>query len=167
MTENNQGATTMIVPAFRHCKELTLDMVGWEAAMKRLPEAQNIVPSNYSSLEFSFQEAWREAKRNAIQVGNAIRKAQQNIEEIKADIILDEIPKLLEDKPKSANNADFRRAVMARNEPYQQATEHLDKLEAMLMHFESHMKMMENTSRFLKKQMDYIIRTGSSVTGVS
>lgn len=160
ITEEKRG-TVITVPAFRHCKELSLSMVGWEAAMKRMNEAQNIVPANYSSLEFTFQEAWRESKRNAITVGDAIKKAKQNIEEIKSDIILVEIPKKLEELPKSANNADFRKAVMAQNESYKAATEHLEKLEAMLEHFESHMKIMENTSRFLKKQMDYIIRTGT------
>ena len=131
--------------------------------MTRLHEVQNLVPANYSSLEFTMQEAWREAKANAISIGDAVKRANQTIEEIKADIVLDEIPKLLEEKKlaKSANNADFRRAVMAKNQDYQLALIHLEKLESMLMHFESHMKTMENTSRFLKKQMDYIIRNGS------
>ena len=163
MTENSTPGTKMIVPAFRHCKALSLDMVGWSSALSRLHEVQNLVPSNYTSLEFTMQEAWREAKRNAIQVGDAVKRANQNIEEIKADIILDEIPKLLEEKnlAKSANNADFRKAVMAKSEDYKNALIHLEKLESMLLHFESHMKMMENTSRFMKKQMDYIIRNGS------
>ena len=50
---------------------------------------------------------------------------------------------------------------MTKNSDYVAANEHLNKLEAMLEHFESHMKIMENTSRFLKKQMDYIIRNGN------
>lgn len=159
MTEKNNG-TTMVVPAFKHCPELVLNMSGWQTAMDRFREAQNLVPGNYSSLEFCFQEAWRESKRNAIAVGDAVKKARQNIEEIKADIILDEIPKLLKDMPKTANNSDFRKAVMMKNSDYIAANDHLGKLEAMLEHFESHMKVMENTSRFLKKQMDYYIRSG-------
>jgi hypothetical protein len=130
--------------------------------MDRMNEAQRLVPGNYTSLEFTFQEAWREAKRNAIQIGDAVKKAKQNVEEIKADIILTDIPELLAEKglPKTANNSDFRRAVMAKNEDYKKANEHLEKLEAMLEHFESNMKVMENTARFLKKQMDYFIRSG-------
>jgi hypothetical protein len=155
----NKG-TAITVPAFGHCKELRLNITDWEVAMSRFKEAQNLVPGNYSSLEFCFQAAWRESKKNAISIGSAIQKARQNVEEIKSDIILDEIPKLLEELPKSANNSDFRKAVMARNTDYAAATEHLEKLEAMLEHFESNMKMMENTSRFLKKQMDYFIRSG-------
>lgn len=150
----------MVVPAFRNCPELKLKMSAWEEAMKRMPEAKALVASNYLDLEFAFQHAWRESKRNAIQVGDALKKAKQNVEEIKSDIILDEIPRLLEEKPKSANNADFRRAVMAKNEDYKKAQEHVQKLEAMLDHFESHMKTMENVSRFLKKQMDYFRNTG-------
>lgn len=163
MTElvNNQG-TAIVVPSYGHCPELKLSMTGWETAIKRLPEAKHLAAANYLDLEFAFQEAWRESKRNCIQVGDALKKAKQNIEEIKSDIILEEIPKMLEEKPKSANNADFRRAVMARNEDYLQANEHLEKLEALLEHFESHMKIMENTSRFLKKQMDYFRNLGIS-----
>jgi len=160
MTEETKKGTTMVVPAYRHCPELKLNMSGWEKAINRMPEAKSLVASNYLSLEFCFQEAWRESKRNAIAVGDAVKKAKQNIEEIKSDIILEEIPRLLEDKPKSANNADFRKAVLAKNEDYKKALEHLEKLEAMLEHFESHMKIMENTSRFLKKQMDYFRNTG-------
>lgn len=159
MNETKKG-TTITVPAFRHCQELILNMTGWESAMSRLVEAKNLAPANYSSLEFTFQEAWRESKRNAILVGDAVKKALQNVEEIKADIILTEIPELLKDMPKTANNSDFRRAVMCKNSDYKSATEHLEKLQAMLEHFESHMKIMENTSRFLKKQMDYFIRNG-------
>ena len=150
----------MTVPAFRHCPELRLNMSGWEIALKRLPEAKALVASNYLDLEFTFQEAWRESKRNAILVGDALKKAKQNIEEIKADIILEEIPGLLKEMPKSANNSDFRKAVMAKNADYKEALVHAEKLEAMLEHFESHMKIMENTSRFLKKQMDYFRNNG-------
>lgn len=156
------NASVMEVEAFKHCKKLSLDTTDWGMAMSRIYEAKNLVPGNYSSLEFVFQSAWREAKRNAIDVGEAICKAKQNLEEAKADIILDEIPRLMEEKKlsKTANNADFRKAVMARDANYMASLEHLDKLEALLEHFESHMKIMENTSRYVKKQMDYFIRSG-------
>jgi phytoene dehydrogenase-like protein len=162
MSEQNNG-TTMVVPAFRHCPELRLQMTGWQTAMQRFPEAKTLAASNYLDLEFTFQEAWRESKRNAIQVGDALKKAKQNVEEIKADIIFEEIPKLMKTMPKGVTgNADFRKAVIARNEDYKKAQEHVEKLEAMLEHFESHMKIMENTSRFLKKQMDYFKNLGIS-----
>lgn len=163
---NEKKGTTMVVPSHGHCKELRLSMSAWEEAMKRMKEAQNLVPSNYSSLEFTFQEAWRESKRNAIMIGDAVKKAMQNVEEIKSDVFLDEIPKLLEKLPKSANSADFRKAVLMKNEDYKKAIEHLEKLQSMLEHFDSHMKIMENTSRFLKKQMDYFIRSGAVGSGV-
>jgi len=160
----NREANTSVmeVQAFKHCKLLRLDATDWNLAMSRFREAQNLVPGNYSSLEFCFQSAWREAKRNAIDVGAAICKAKQNVDEAKADIILDEIPRILEEKglTKSANNADFRKAIMSRNKDYTSSLEHLEKLETLLEHFESHMKIMENTSRYLKKQMDYFIRSG-------
>lgn len=161
MTETrNESGTTLVVPAFKYCKELRLDNSSWELAKSRMKEVQHLVPSNYSSLEFTFQEAWREARRNAIMTEDAVKKALQTIEEIKADIILTEIPKLLEEMPKNANNTDFRKAVIIKNPEYRQATEHLEKLQAILSHLESNMKIMENTSRFMKKQMDYIIRSG-------
>lgn len=160
MSDTKKGAM-LVVPAFKHCKELRIDTSGWEAAKARMSEVQHLVPANYSSLEFTFQEAWRESRRNAIMTEDAIKKALQNVEEIKADIILTEIPKLLEEMPKGANNTDFRKAVITKNEEYKQANEHLEKLQAILAHLESNMKVMENTSRFMKKQMDYIIRSGS------
>lgn len=163
MTENNKG-TMIVVPAFKHCKELRLDTSSWESAKSRMKEVQHLVPGNYSSLEFAFQEAWREARRNAIITEDAVKKAMQNVEEIKADIVLTEIPKMLEQMPKSANNTDFRKAIITKNTDYKEAMEHLEKLQAILAHLESNMKVMENTSRFMKKQMDYIIRSGSILT---
>jgi predicted nuclease with TOPRIM domain len=162
MSELNKG-TTIVVPAFRYCKELRLDNSKWEEAKTRMNEVQKLVPGNYSSLEFTFQEAWREARRNAIMTEDAVKKAMQSIEEIKADIVLTDIPKLLEEMPKNANNTDFRKAVISKNQDYKQANEHLEKLQAILAHLESNMKVMENTSRFLKKQMDYIIRSGGAI----
>lgn len=162
MESIDQKSLVMTVPGFRLCPDIKLNMSAWQVATGRLKEVQNLAAANYSNLEFCFQEAWREARANSIIIGDAIRKAKQNIEEIKADVVLTEIPELLRDSPKSANNADFRNAVLARNEQYKQANEHLDKLEAMLAHCESHMKIMENTSRFMKKQMDYFIRNGTS-----
>lgn len=150
----------MTVPAYRHCKELKLNMGAWQDVQGRMHETERLVPANYSALEYVVQAAWREAKNNSIQINTAIKKAKKNISEIKADIILEEIPKLLENMPKTANNADFRNAVFAKNEDYQKATEHLEKLEAMLAHFESHMDSMKETSRILKKQMDYFQKTG-------
>lgn len=154
------GSSLLVIPPYKHCPELKLKMAHWENAMRRLPEAKNLAAANYLSLEFDFQDAWRESKTNYISVMDAVKKAKQNIEEIKADIILDEIPKMMEGKPKSHNNADFRKAVFAKNEDYKKALEHLEKLEALELHFESHMKIMENTSRFLKKQMDHFRNTG-------
>lgn len=160
MTETNKG-TTLVVPGFRLCKEIKLSNVARTAAVSRMNEAENLIPANYNNLEFDFQAAWREARLNAITVGAEIKRAHQNIDEIKADIILDEIPKLMVDLPKSANNADFRKAVFSRNEDYTKSVEHLNMLETMLLHYESHMKSMEKISSSLKKQMDYIIRNGS------
>jgi predicted Zn-dependent protease len=163
---NQNDGTVITVPEFKNCKELKLNVSSWHLAKARMKEVQHLVPANYSSLEFTFQEAWRESRRNAIMIGDAIKKAMQNVEEIKADIILTELPKLLEELPKSANNTDFRKAVITKNPEYKQANEHLEKLEALLAHIESNMKVMENTSRFMKKQMDYIIRNGTSSPGL-
>jgi len=162
MSEQNKSGTVMSVPAFRYCKELRLNMGAWEVIQARMHETERLVPANYSAIEFVVQAAWREAKNNSIQINTGIKQAKKTIGEIKADIILTEIPQLLKDQPKTLNNADFRNAVFAKNEDLQKATEHLDKLEAMLAHFESHMDSMKETSRILKKQMDYFRSTGTA-----
>lgn len=162
MTEKTNAGMVMTVPAFKHCKELRLNMGAWDSVQGRMHETERLVPANYSALEFVVQAAWREAKNNAIQINTAIKQAKKNVSEIKADIILTEIPELLKDMPKTANNADFRNAVFAKNEDLQKANEHLEKLEAMLAHFESHMDSMKETSRILKKQMDYFQKTGTA-----
>lgn len=160
---------TVTVPGLGRCSSLSLGISKWTESKKRLFEAKTVNPSNYSDLEYCFNEAYREMKNNLSKISYAIAMAKQNIEDIKADIILDEIPKIMEEKGlrKSSNNADLRNAVFARSEKYREANEHLANLQALEMFFEGHIKLMENTCRYMRKRMDYIIRSGAPSIGVT
>jgi translation initiation factor IF-3 len=151
---------SITVPAFGHARELKIHLTKTQAAEERLHEAQVVNPGTYSELEYTFNESYRELRKNVSSIQYEIANIQKTIDERKADLILDVIPEMLKDKPKSQNNADFRGAVFARDDDYQKALDHLNKLRAMESHFEGKIKVMERTCMYMRKQMDLIIRAG-------
>ena len=153
---------TFILSSLGHCPSLHLEMDAINEGIRRIREAQHVNPSTYTGLAYCFNEGYRVARRHVSNIQFAITKAKRNLEERKADIVLDVIPSLLEEKklPKSANNADFRNACFAKDEQYSKFKDRLDQLEAMESYFEGKIKIFENTCRYMRKQMDYITRTG-------
>ena len=150
----------LIIPAHGYAKELTLSTVKTKVAESRLHEAQAVNAGTYSELEYTFNESYRELKNMIANIQFEMTKIEKNINERKADIILDIIPSMLEGQPKSNNNADFRNAVIARDEEYQSHLEHLNKLKALESHFVGKVDVMVNTCRYMKKQMDLVIKAG-------
>jgi len=150
----------LTLPAYGHARELQINLEKVDEAESRLHEAQAVNPGTYGELEYTFNEAYRQLKKMVSSVQYEIANIQKTIDERKADIVLEVIPEMLKDRPKSHNNADFRNAVFAKDEEYQKATDHLNKLKAMESHFEGKIKVMERTCAAMRKQMDLIIRAG-------
>jgi len=150
----------LIIPGHGHCKQLELSMDKIKEAQSRTHETKVVTPATYNELEYVFNEAYRDAIKYITEIRHEKTKIEKSMQERKADIILDIIPKMLADQPKSSNNADFRNAVIARDEEYQNHLEHLNKLVALESHFEGIEDHMTRTCRAMKKSMDLIIRAG-------
>jgi len=154
----------MELPQFGKAPALSMDMSNIRQAEARIIEAKNVNPSTYAELEHSYNEAYRDLKKYLSAIGYQIVFAEKAMEEAKADILLDSYPAFLEEKgiKKTQDNADLRKAFMARDPEYQACLDRINQLRALESNFDGKIKVLENTCRYMRKQMDLILRSGMS-----
>lgn len=152
----------MVVPQFGKSPELRLEMKNIREAEMRLIEAKTVNPITYVDLEHTFNESYRDLKKHLASIGYAITMAQKSLEEAKADVILGSYADYLLGKPKSADNSDMRNAFLTKDESYNAAYDRLAQMKALEANFDGKIKVMENVCRYMRKQMDLVIRSGMS-----
>ena len=158
----NGKVTELVIPKFDGVSDqLTLDMATIYEAETRIIEARTVNPSTYGELEYVFNDAYRTLKRHVATVGFQILKAEKAQRQAKSRIILEVIPEMLVGRAKNADNADFRQAVMMQDTEFVGISDRLDQLKTILDFLEGRIKVMENVQRYMRKQMDLIIRSGS------
>lgn len=162
---DNQSApsssTLMVLPSFGKVPELKMDMKNVREAEARLIEAKTVNPVTYVDLEHTFNESYRDLKKYMASVGFAITMAQKALEDAKADVILGSYSEHIKKTPKE-NNADVRNAFLARDPAYSAALERIAQLQALESNLDGKIKVMENVCRYMRKQMDLILRSGMS-----
>lgn len=154
----------LVLSQFGKVPALSLDMGKIREAESRIIEAKMVNPSTYADLEHSYNEAYRDLKRHLSSVGYAIAMAEKVLEEAKSDIILDKYPQFLEEKgiKKTQDNADLRKAFMARDTQYSASLDRLNQLKALESNFDGKVKVFENVCRYMRQKMQLIIRSGFS-----
>lgn len=154
----------MELPAFKKAPALEMDMTSAREAEARFIEAKTVNPVTYADLEHTFNEAYRDLKRYLSAIGYQIVFAEKALEEAKADILLDKYPQYLEEKgiKKTQDNADLRKAFIARDEEYQACLDRVNQLKALENNFDGKVKVLENVCRYMRKKMDLLIRSGMS-----
>jgi hypothetical protein len=148
------------LPEFRGLPSITVNMTALKTAERRLIEAKTVTPSTYTDLEHTFNEAYRELKRNLSTVGYQIMKTKSEMDKIKSGILLDKYPEFLKEKGSKFDNASMRDAFIHRDPDYEQARDRLDSLTALEVFLEGRVKVMENVSRYMRNAMQLIIRSG-------
>lgn len=149
----------LTIPQFGTSELIKLSMTAIKEAERRLIEAKMVNPATYSELEYVMNEAYREAKKNITIVGYEITKAEKALREAKSIAILDEYPQFLKDNS-FKDNATLRDAFLERQENYVAAHDRIDMLKAYLDLMEGKVKVMENVCRFMRKEIDLVIRSG-------
>jgi hypothetical protein len=150
----------LTIPAFKDSESVTLPMDAIREGEKRLVEARIVNAATYSDLEYCFGEGYREAKKNLSVVGYEIAKAQKAQREAKAIAILDHYPTFLKECGLK-DNATVRDAYLEKHcEDYVKAQDRIDMLVAMRELIEGKVKVFENVSRYMRKEMDLLIRGG-------
>lgn len=159
---NRQDSVVVTLPAFRNLPSVDLDFSRLKESEKRMLEAKIVTPSTYSDLEMMFSDAYREVKRNLATVSYQIMKTEQELNRTKSVVLLDEYPEFLKDKPAKYDTAMVREAYISRNPLVQESQDRLDSLKALEIFLDGRVKVLENVSRFMKKQMDLTMASGSS-----
>jgi hypothetical protein len=156
--------TTLVLQPQGRMPELRLEMAKIVEAEKRIIEAKTVNPVTYVDLESCFNEAYRDLKRHLSSVGYHLNLANKAMEIAKSDLLLDKYPEYLESNnfKKSQDNGDLRQAFFMRDEAYIAALDRINQLKALESNLDGKIKVMENTCRFMRKQMDLILRSGLS-----
>ena len=149
----------MVLPAFGKAPELKMEMKNIRVAESRLVEAKTVNPMTYSDLEHTFNEAYRDLKRHISAIGYSLASAQKSLEDAKADVILGTYQEYAKQHPKEANS-DTRNAFLARDPEYTAALDRIAQLKAIESNLDGKIKVMENVCRYMRKQMDLILRSG-------
>jgi uncharacterized membrane protein YheB (UPF0754 family) len=149
----------LTIPEFGSSKPIVLSMTYIKEAERRIIEAKTVNPSSYSDLEYTFNEGYREAKKNVTAIGYEITKAEKALRDAKSRAILDEYPSFLKERDLK-DNATVRDAFLERQPDYVSAQDRIDMLKAMLDLMEGKIKVFENVCRFIRKEIDLVIRSG-------
>lgn len=160
----------MLIPAFGSMPEVGINLSNTKEAENRLIEARTVNPVTYIDLEHCFNESYRELKKHMSTLGLHLTKAEKELGLIKAELLLDKYPDFLAEKTaaskakgvKFQDSADIRDCFLIQDEEYQKALDHLAKLKAIESYCEGRIKVMENVCRYMRKQMDLVIRSGLS-----
>lgn len=142
----------------------SLNMSKIREAELRLIEAKTVNPITYSDLEHSFNESYRDLKRHLASIGFALAKANQRLEDVKATLLLDLYPDFIVAQAaagkKLSDTADIRKAFMTRSPDFRATTDRIDQLIALESNLDGKLKVMENVCRYMRKQMDLVLRSG-------
>jgi hypothetical protein len=156
--------TTLVLPQEGKMPELRLEMAKIIEAEHRILEAKTVNPVTYVDLESCFMESFRDLKRHISSVGYQLDLAQKALEIAKSDLLLDKYPEYLESNnfKKSQDNGDLRMAFFMRDPAYIAALDRINQLKALESNLDGKIKVMENVCRYMRKQMDLVLRSGLS-----
>ncbi len=154
----------LVIPSFGKTPELSIDMSRIREAESRLIEAKTVNPITYADLEHTFNESYRDLKKYLAMVGFQIAQANKAMEEAKSDVLLDSYPDYLRrnDIKKTQDNADLRKAFLMKDPQYLAALDRCDQLKALESNLDGKIKVIENVCRYMRKQMDILLRSGVS-----
>jgi hypothetical protein len=155
------GGRTLILPSLGKVPELRLSMEKIDEAEKRFIEVKTVNPSTYVDLEHTFNESYRDLKKHLSAIGFQITVTDKAMESAKADVLLDKYQTYLEANDLK-DNADLRKAFLIRDETYSRALDRMNQLKAFESLLDGKIKNVENVCRYMRKQMDLLIRSGLS-----
>jgi hypothetical protein len=150
----------LAIPAFDDRPEVKLEFTSIKEGERRLVEARVVNPATYVDLEYSFNEGYREAKKNLSIIGYEIAQAERIHRRIKSELILDEYPSFLKER-ELKDNATVRDAFLEKNQPFVDAQERINMLKAMESLVDGKIRVFENVCRYIRKEIDLVIRSGS------
>lgn len=154
-----KGRSSITIPAFQSIPDIILDTSFIASAESRIIEAKVVNSATYSELEYTFNEGYRQCKTHLSEVGYQIALAKKAMRNAKSVAILDLYPDFLKEA-KLKDNASVREAFLQRQEDYVRSSDRVDMLIALETLLEGKIKVFENVCRYMKKEIDIVIRSG-------
>ena len=150
----------LVIPEFgTSLPSLSLEMSNIKEGERRLIEARAVNGATYADLEYSFNEGYREAKKNLSLIGYELNKARKIQRRIKSEYLLDQYPEFIKEKKISDNTAN-REAFLEKKEDYVAIQDRIDMLTAVESLLDGKVKVFENVCRYMRKEMDILLRSG-------
>ena len=143
------------IPEYEKVSGVTkLDLKAVFEAEGRLIEGKDVNAATYGALEYLYNEGYRQSKMHLATVSFQKIRAERQRDREKSRVILEVLPPLLEGKPASYNNSDFRHSILVSDEKYNSVCEHIDLLTSMEHFFETRISVFEKVCQYMRKQMD-------------
>lgn len=159
LPQNYTQRVEITIPEFGSSPAMILDFSKIYEGERRLVESRAVNPATYNDLEFVFNEGYREAKRYMSLVGYELTRARKALRDAKARAILDEYPVFLKENGLK-DNSMVRDAFLERQPDHVAAQDRIDSLVALETLLDGKVKNFEIVCRYMRKQMDLIIRSG-------
>lgn len=155
----DQNSDYIMIPELNGSPSVKLFTGNIKSAETRFIDAKNVNWATYNELEYSFNEGYREAKKNLVDIGYALSRTAKLQNERKSLLILDEYPDFLKMKAMK-DSATVRDAFIEKDELYTNYQNRFDQLKAMEAMMEGKIKVFENVCRFIRKTIDIEVRSG-------
>jgi len=147
------------IPEFDTRPPIHLEWTKVREGENRLVEAQAVNGGTYAELEYTYNEGYREAKKNLSVIGYEIKQAKKIIRQTKSQYLLDDYPEFLKERKLNDNSAN-REAYLERQQDYVDAMDRLAMLEALESLLEGKVEVFVNVCRYMKKEIDILLRSG-------
>jgi len=146
LTEN----TTILCPVSSRAEPMEIDLKSILLAEIRQDEVATVTPGKSPELLAAFNRSWRELHALYTQLTVEKNNAVKLVEQRRALLILEEVPKLLDAKGLKSNDAN-REAVIILDEEFQRRQDVADQIEAVLEYIKGKMKSFDNAFSSVKK----------------
>lgn len=122
-------------------------------AEARGEEIACVTPAKAPELLMTFNRAYLDASEAHSRLKYEETRAETAVALIRSTILLEKIPKILEEK-KLSSSADVRQAIIDADPEFREAQERLDLIQAMIEYVKGKAKFLENCYTAVKKIMD-------------
>lgn len=146
----------MLIPRAKEAGNITIDVKRIKRLESRIGEVAQVTPFKAPELLATFNKAWLDLNEFVIFLEAEQVFAKQNFNKIKGTLLLDRVPKILQDKglvtaKSPSGSADLRQAVLETDEEYLAAQDKVYKLDAAISYLKSKRDGFEMAYNSVKK----------------
>jgi len=147
-----------LIPEFDGRPAINLSFTANYEAERRMVEARVVNGATYSDLEMIILQGESEMRTNHSQITYEITRSKKTLERLKSEYLIDEyVPFLKETGLK--DSTIVKNAFLQKKEDFIAAQDRIDFLTALESLVEGKIKVLNNVSRVMKKEMDLQIRS--------